>query len=399
MKIKEKMNPRYTQISLYVIATCVIIYVLSLVARNYSAAFKVVTGQIKWILKVLRPLVFAFVFAYLLDPLCDFWQVKLENLKFNRKRGKNCRNLAVLITVMIAVLTVVGIFSVLISSITKTFTLATIDEIIDLINNTRSVVNDLYRQAILKLQTLDIESDTVQRYVTALSGRLVSWAGNLGKGMLISLTNITGIFTTTIFTLIIGIYFLADGRGLIKYWKKVSEAFLSEKANKRMHTFFNDADTVFSGYIRGQLIDALFMMVVISVVLSIIGVRFAIVIGICAGIGNLIPYLGPVVAYGMTGVVCLVGGDFKKLIIGIIVLFLVQTLDGNLINPKLLSNSIQIHPLIVVVSLIVGSAVGGFLGMLLAVPCGALVKIMFNRVIENRIAKKQAKMLENEGDA
>ena len=83
----------------------------------------------------------------------------------------------------------------------------------------------------------------------------------------------------------------------------------------------------------------------------------------------------------MTGVVCLVGGDFKKLIIGIIVLFLVQTLDGNLINPKLLSNSIQIHPLIVVVSLIVGSAVGGFLGMLLAVPCGALVKIMFNRVI------------------
>ena len=72
MKIKEKMNPRYTQISLYVIATCVIVYVLSLVARNYSAAFKVITGQIKWILRVLRPLVFAFVFAYLLDPLCDF---------------------------------------------------------------------------------------------------------------------------------------------------------------------------------------------------------------------------------------------------------------------------------------------------------------------------------------
>lgn len=398
MKLKDKMDPKLTKISAYIIVTAVIVYVLSLVARNYSAVFASIIGAIKWILKVLKPVVLAFVFAYLLNPMCDFFQRKLENLSFNRKRGKNCRNLSVLITVLIAVAVVVGGLSILISSVTRTLTLASFDDVIAFVNNTMAVANDFYRQALDKLKTVDIESETIQKYVTSVTSYLISWASGIGKNVLSSLTNITSIFTTTIFTLIIGIYFLADGRGLIKYWNRVAEAFFSEKFNKKMHRFAKDADGVFSGYIRGQLIDALFMMVVISATLSIIGVKFSVVIGICAGIGNLIPYVGPVVAYGMTGIVCLVLGDWKKLLIAVIVLLIVQTIDGNLINPKLLSDSIKIHPLIVVISLIVGSAIGGFLGMLLAVPCGALVKIIFNRVIENRIEKKKQKqqMLESE---
>jgi len=149
-----------------------------------------------------------------------------------------------------------------------------------------------------------------------------------------------------------------------------------------------DLDYAFSGYIRGQLADAFLMMILISLVLSITGVKFAIVIGIFAGLGNLIPYFGPVIAYISTTIVCLVNGEMQKLVVSMIALLIIQFVDGNIIGPKLLSRSIKIHPLIIIISLIFGSAIGGFLGMLLAVPVGAYIKLVFVRYVNNKAIKK-----------
>jgi predicted PurR-regulated permease PerM len=77
------------------------------------------------------------------------------------------------------------------------------------------------------------------------------------------------------------------------------------------------------------------------------------------------------------------------MIISIIALFVIQAIDGNFIGPKLLSRSIKIHPLIIIISLIFGSALGGFLGMLLAVPIGAYVKLIFVRFIDHRLERKE----------
>jgi predicted PurR-regulated permease PerM len=203
-----------------------------------------------------------------------------------------------------------------------------------------------------------------------------------------SFTNISGYFTTLIFSFIIGFYFILDGRLFVDYLRKISTALFTERANERMKRNMNDLDRVFSGYIRGQLTDALVMMLLISIVLTITGVKFAIVIGVFAGIGNLIPYFGPIVAYISTSLVCLISGDIKTWVISMIALLVIQAIDGNFIGPKLLSQSIQIHPLIVIVSLIFGSALGGFMGMLLAVPVGAYLKLVFARFINHRLEHK-----------
>ena len=88
-------------------------------------------------------------------------------------------------------------------------------------------------------------------------------------------------------------------------------------------------------------------------------------------------------------------GDYTRLVTALIALFVIQTLDGNVINPRLLSSSIDIHPLLVIASLLVGGAVGGVLGMLLAVPVGTLLKIQFERLLELREEKKAGKISEN----
>lgn len=182
---------------------------------------------------------------------------------------------------------------------------------------------------------------------------------------------------------------MIDGRMFTNFFVKVCRALFSDRMNKRIFSTAHDLDEVFSGYIRGQLTDAFVMMILISFTLSVIGVKFAILIGVFAGIGNLIPYFGPIVAYIGTTIVCLINNDFKILIVALIALFIIQAIDGNYIGPKLLSNAIQVHPLIVMVSIIIGGSVGGFMGMLLAVPVGAFCKLIFVRFINHRLKHKE----------
>ena len=87
----------------------------------------------------------------------------------------------------------------------------------------------------------------------------------------------------------------------------------------------------------------------------------------------------------------MVDGDFKKMVIGLIVVLVIQGLDGNFINPKLLSNSISVNPILVIIALLIGASLGGLLGMLTAVPMAALLKKEFDRFVAWREAKKLEK--------
>ena len=88
--------------------------------------------------------------------------------------------------------------------------------------------------------------------------------------------------------------------------------------------------------------------------------------------------------------VCALYGDFAKLLPAVLAVFVIQTIDGNVINPRLLSNSIDIHPLLVIISLIIGGAVGGVLGIFLAAPIASLIKLQVDRMVERGEAKKKA---------
>ena len=102
----------------------------------------------------------------------------------------------------------------------------------------------------------------------------------------------------------------------------------------------------------------------------------------------MIPYVGPFIAYGGVIISSLIAGDMKTFIIAMIFLLVIQTVDGNIIGPKLLSNSIEVHPMLVVIFILFGSAIGGVLGMLLAVPVGALIKVLFVRFIDRKLKEK-----------
>ena len=392
MKWKDKINKQYLLISLYVIITVVIIYSLSLIVKNAPQIMKGVMERLHWLLLVSKPVILGFIFAYLMDPVVDLFERRYQKLKSARlmKRIVMPRTWAAVTSVFLLVMAVLGLISLLVFTVTDQIRLVTLDDVVELAREYMAGLNIFYHSVLSRLAELNIQSKEIEQYVLNSTTFIVNSLIGFVQGTLTSVTNLSNYLTTFIFSFIIGFYFMIDGRMFMSYLRKICKALFSDKLNEGLKRFTSDLDHVFSGYIRGQLIDAFVMMFLISIVLSITGVKFAIVIGILAGIGNLIPYFGPIVAYVSTTLVCLINQDIRTWIISMIALFLIQAIDGNLIGPKLLSSSIKIHPLIIMVSIIFGSALGGFLGMLLAVPIGAYLKLIFVRFINNRLRRKAA---------
>lgn len=391
MKWKDKINRNYLQISFYVIITVVIINFLKLIMDNAPDILGTVLKKLNWIIKVIRPVIIGFVLAYLLDPIINFFEERYGKLKKLRifRRFAHPRTWAAFTSVFILFIAVAGLISMLIFTVSNQMKLANIEDITKLAQSYMKSFNDFIAMLKDRLMDLNIQSEGLEEYVQNATNFILDSLKNFASAIVNSVTNISGYLTTFIFSFLIGFYFMIDGKMFMSYVRKVCMALFSDNMNHRMRGIVQDLDQVFSGYIRGQLADAFFMMILISTVLSITGVKFSIVIGIFAGIGNLIPYFGPIVAYISTTVVCLINGEVKTWIISMIALFIIQAIDGNLIGPKLLSRSIKIHPLIIIVSLIFGNALGGFLGMLLAVPVGAYIKLVVVRYVNRKIEKKE----------
>ena len=180
------------------------------------------------------------------------------------------------------------------------------------------------------------------------------------------------------------VYFLFDVENLRKYWGRILRTIWSQGANDKLKYVYGDVNKVFSGYFRGAAMDGFTVALLISIGLTVVGMPYGVMIGVMAGIANLIPYMGPIVGYGLTIVSGVISGEIKTMIISIVIISVVQVLDGAVINPKLLSHSIEIHPLLVLVAIIAGEKVGGFAGMIVAVPFAALLKIWFERIVERR---------------
>ena len=194
---------------------------------------------------------------------------------------------------------------------------------------------------------------------------------------------VENFFSGLLFGVIFAVYFLLDEKNsIVSYWGRAFRLIFGDKQKDNFKVFVKDADNAFSGYIRGQMVDAGIVGVLSAISLSIAGVPYAVIIGICIGLGNLIPYFGPILGYGATIIACLTTGAYVKMVIGLVIIAVIMFVDGNIINPKLLSDNVDVHPLLVVAALLGGGVLGGIAGMLIAVPTAALLKIQFDRHLQ-----------------
>jgi predicted PurR-regulated permease PerM len=131
------------------------------------------------------------------------------------------------------------------------------------------------------------------------------------------------------------------------------------------------------GFFRGQLLVALFVGVASSIGLWAIGLPYWLLVGMVAGIFNLVPLVGPFIAGGLAVIIALVSGEPLKAVWAALVLLAVQQIDNHLISPNVMGRTVQLHPVVVMLALLVGASFAGLFGMLVVVPLVAMAKIIF----------------------
>lgn len=387
MKLRDRMDPRYTRISLYVIGTCAIIYLLGYIIRNLPAVSGAIAVAFGWCVKTFTPVFWGFVLAYLLFPVNAAFERLEERLHIFRRSLRRKRALSVGLTAILVVAILVALMSLIVSAFSRQLSVIDTESFMKLVNMATRSIDSFYSSAVDWLSQLNFESKDINNYVQNIGTDIASLITEWGQNALGALKNIPSFFSNLIFTIIFAVYFQLDHEGLRRYWGRAFRALFPARFNHGLRIFARDADRVCSGYIRGQFLDAILMAITVSIALSLAGVRFSVLIGVFTGIGNLIPYVGPIVGYGSTIVICLINGDYLRLVIGVVIVFVVQTIDGNIVNPKLLSSNIEVHPMLVIIALIIGSA-GGIVGMLAAVPVAALLKIQFERLVDYLMKKR-----------
>ena len=154
--------------------------------------------------------------------------------------------------------------------------------------------------------------------------------------------------------------------------------------------YFNKSNEVFFSFIGGQVLDAIVIGVLTSIAMSIIGVKYSVLLGFMIGLFNLIPYFGAIIAVIIAIIITLFTGGIGQAILMAVVVIILQQLDANIINPKIIGNSLSISPLLVIFAVTVGGAYFGVLGMFLAVPVFTVIKLLIEEYVDykNNIKKE-----------
>jgi predicted PurR-regulated permease PerM len=390
--MKIKVDKTLVKYSIYIIVIATILYLIYWLVSKLEFILGTILGALSGLLAVLTPFIIALVVAYLLHPVVCWIEsnvmyskrlMKLENGNQDKHR-KLKRTLSVLLTYVL----VIGIIVVLLYStyamiggqISRQIDFNTI---IDSISSYSERYNQIFEQLKIELENSGLSDNVKQQFIKTaedineLLGSALSKTFNQIRNLGSNIVNIA-------LGLIVAFYILKD----LQYFKKLycdsTKVLIKERKNQTLSNLMTDINSIMSSFIRGQLLDALIVGILSSIGLSIIGLDFAVLIGMTAGIANIIPYFGPIIGSVPAVIVGLLSGSPIKALLAVIVLVVVQQIDGTLIAPKVVGDSVGLHPVFVMLSILIGGAYFGLLGMLIAVPTAAIIKMFLLRWFEDK---------------
>lgn len=224
-----------------------------------------------------------------------------------------------------------------------------------------------------------------QQYATRAWDVIKSGIGGVIGSTFSLLNNILGLVISVFTALIFTIYTLFDKEKLKLQMDRLTEAYIEEKHRHRLVYFLNILDDTYSNFFKGQLLSAFIIGALLFVVLLIFRMPYALTIGIVVMVTALIPMLGAFIG-GAVGFLMIAAVNLQQAWLFLVLLIVVQQLEGDLIYPKIVGNSIGLPGMWVFVAVIAGGAIAGPIGMILCVPLAAAVYKIIKHDVTQRIA-------------
>jgi predicted PurR-regulated permease PerM len=222
------------------------------------------------------------------------------------------------------------------------------------------------------LQARESAANVVDQLIAQLQTDVGAFAGQALKIVL----SVASVITGLIIVPVLAAYILFDFERL----RRAALSLVPERRRQSVLDVLEDIDSVLSGFIRGQIIVGAIIAVVVTVMLLVLHVKYALLIGIFAGITDIIPYVGAIAGAIPAVIIALfTNGPISMLIVGLGFLLMYQ-IEGHFIAPFVVGQRVGLTPLLVIVAILTGAELGGVLGMFIAVPIAGIVRVLAKRL-------------------
>jgi predicted PurR-regulated permease PerM len=355
-----------------------------LLAYKILFDFSSVTGWLGRIIRVISPFMIGFVIAFCINIPVSWMEHKILKVRFRWMR-KLARGFSIMVVCAIIIFVIVLGVSLLIPMV--------------------------YNNA---MQLTDILPEYFDRAVTSIKGlpfadalgldhRLENLTAHpldgfefdiLGSATDIAQGLFAGLFTT-ILTIVSTVYFLTEYNRMRDFFKRLINVIGSEKKRGKTLKYVRLVDLSFRKFISCQVLDSIILGTITTIEFFILGSSYALILGIMLGVLNIIPYFGSIFGSIIASVIMLFDRGLETAIITAIILLITQQIDGNFINPKIMGSSFKISPVLVIIAITIGGAIGGVPGMIFAIPVVNVLKTILEEFVENREKLKNSKPLED----
>ena len=388
MKFKWDKKYLYWGITAFLVIVSSILFFLML------DRFQTVWSGLQFIFNLIMPFIIAFVIAYLLIPIADFFECKCFAPLLKRvtspKLVRLPRILAIFITVLLALAVVIGLIGMVIPQL--------LNSVINTANSLPGYIAGLQKWVTdLTASNPDIEKileelfSNLSRIVTDWSKndlipQASGWLGGLTSGVMGALGILLDIFVG----IVVAIYIMFSRERFTAQIKKMTYAVCSVKAANRLIRVTRRADRVFGGFIKGKLIDSVIIGVLCFIGMSLFQMKFALLISVIIGVSNIIPFFGPFIGAVPSALLILMADLNHPLNCVFFVIFIIvlQQFDGNILGPKILGETTGLSAFWVIFSILLFGGMFGFVGMIIGVPAFALIYSFVAEFAHGRLRKQ-----------
>jgi len=377
--MKIDWNKKYTTISVYAfLVICASIIFFSIIGE--IDAF---TTKLGWVVSTLQPFIIGFVMSYLFNFILVFYEEKVlvfdlvKNLKKKSKRG---------ISIVLTYLTVFFIIALFMQFVLPQL----VDSIAGLVNDVPTYVSNATKLIEELTRNLDANNEYVGMAMEKWN-EIVTYTINVVTNVLPILGNALKVVASSIWNIVLGlivsIYLLIDKEKFCALSRKITCALFNEEHSQVAIDLAHRTNDTFGKFLSGKIIDSAIIGILTFIILTIFKMPYTILISVIIGITNIIPFFGPFFGAIPSFVIIMFVSPVKALWFLLIIL-IIQQLDGNVIGPKILGDSIGISAFWILFALLVAGKILGLVGMIIGVPLFAIIYSIIKDITESKLRKK-----------
>lgn len=388
--MKLQINKKYLLIGLIafiVIAASICFYYLIFHGDRFSA-------QIDSLFKILSPVLYGIIFAYLMTPLVNRIEKYLlmplfikDNSMLSGKQKKYMRLLSVLLTIIIVVLLIYGFFSILIPNIIKSIRSISYQFPYYVQNLTNWSAKFLENNPDIEAMVIRFLDTYSEEFLNYINNSIMPQMETVLKQVSLSLISVLKVLWNFIIGMVISIYVLFSKETFAGQGKKIIFALFSTKTANQFIKDIRFVSDTFIGFISGKIVDSIIIGFICFAGTSILKMPYALLISVIVGVTNIIPFFGPYLGAIPSAILILMVNPIKCIYFILFILVL-QQVDGNFIGPKILGESTGLSGFWVIFSITIFGGIMGVPGMIIGVPFFAVFYAMVKRATNKKLLKK-----------